>query len=98
MRIGLTSAQDFLALLVRRKWWIVAPFLALSSASAVLISFLPGVFVSEALILVQPRDVPEKFVMDLIAGSAQERLNTIEQTLRSRTNLLQILREFEDRL
>jgi polysaccharide chain length determinant protein (PEP-CTERM system associated) len=98
MRIGLTSTQDFLALLVRRKWWIAASFLALSSATALLTYFLPGIFVSEALILVQPRDVPEKFVMDLIAGSTQERLSTIEQTLRSRTNLIQILREFEDRL
>ena len=98
MRIGLSSAQDFLALLVRRKWWIIAPFLALSPAVAILTYFLPGIFVSEALILVQPRDVPEKFVMDLIAGSTQERLSTIEQTLRSRTNLVQILREFENRL
>jgi len=98
MRIGLTSPQDFLALLVRRKWWVVAPFLALSSACALLTYFLPGIFVSEALILVQPRDVPEKFVMDLIAGSTTERLNTIQQTLRSRTNLLAILREFDAQL
>jgi len=98
MRIGLSSAQDILALVVRRKWWIVAPFIALSSAAAILIHFLPGIYVSEALILVQPRDVPEKFVMDLIAGSTEERLSTIEQTLRSRTNLIQIIREFEDRL
>jgi len=98
MRIGLSSAQDVLALLVRRKWWIVAPFLALSSAAALLTYFLPAIFVSEALILFQPRDVPEKFVMDLIEGSTEERLSTIEQTLRSRTNLIQILREFEDRL
>jgi succinoglycan biosynthesis transport protein ExoP len=98
MKIGISSAQDFLALLVRRKWWIAAPFLALSSAAALLTYFLAGIFVSEALILVQPRDVPEKFVMDLIAGSTEERLSTIEQTLRSRTNLLQILREFDGRL
>src|ERR1051326_6876314 len=98
MRIGISGAQDFLALVVRRKWWIVAPFLAVSSAVGVLTFELPGIFVSEALILVQPRDVSEKFVIDLITGSTQERLHTIEQTLRSRTNLVQILREFGDRL
>jgi polysaccharide chain length determinant protein (PEP-CTERM system associated) len=98
MKIGISSAQDFLALVVRRRWWIAAPFLALSSAASLLIYFLPGIFVSEALILVQPRDVSEKFVMELIAGSTEDRLSTIEQTLRSRTNLLQILREFGDQM
>jgi polysaccharide chain length determinant protein (PEP-CTERM system associated) len=98
MKIAISNAQDFLALVVRRKWWIVAPFLALSSAASLLIYCLPGIYVSEALILVQPRDVSEKFVTELIAGSTEDRLSTIEQTLRSRTNLLQIFREFGDRL
>jgi polysaccharide chain length determinant protein (PEP-CTERM system associated) len=98
MKIGINGTQAFLALLIRRKWWIVAPFLALSSAAALLVHVLPETYVSETLILVRPRDVPEQFVMDLIAGSTQQRLTGIEQTLRSRTNLLQVLREFEDRL
>jgi succinoglycan biosynthesis transport protein ExoP len=98
MRIGLNSPQDLLALLVRRKWWVVAPFLAMSSAVFVLTLVLPATYVSETLVLVRPRDVPVQFVMDLIAGSTQQRLSTIEQTLRSRTTLVQILREFEDKL
>ncbi len=98
MRIGLSSPQDFLALIVRRKWWVIAPFIALSCAVAVLTRFLPKVYISETLILVRPREVPEDFVKDLIAGTAEERLRTIEQTILSRTNLVQILREFGDRL
>ena len=95
MRIGISTPQDFLALLVRRKWWVIFPFIGLTCASVLLASLLPSVYVSEALILVQPRDVPEDFVMDLIGGSSQQRLSTIQQTVLSRTNLLQILREFE---
>ena len=69
MRIGLNSPQDVLALLVRRKWWIVAPFVALACAFAILTYFLPQTYISETLILVRPRDVPQDFVKDLIAGT-----------------------------
>ena len=98
MKIGLTTPQDFLALVVRRRWWVIAPFIALSCAAATLIYFLPKSYVSETLILVRPRDVPKDFVKDLIAGTPEERLKTIEQTVLSRTNLVQILREFGDNL
>src|SRR5437867_9960088 len=95
---GLSSPRDFLALLVRRKWWIVAPFLTLSLASALLAYILPMMYVSESLILIQPRGVPAEFVKDLIAGSTEQRLSAIEKTVLSRTNLLQILHQFEARL
>src|SRR5258706_12316520 len=98
MRSGLTTPQDLLALLIRRRWWIIAPFLGLSCAVAILTHFLPRVFVSETLILVRPRDVPEEFVKDLIAGTDEQRLKPIQQPVLSVTNLIQILREFGERL
>jgi polysaccharide chain length determinant protein (PEP-CTERM system associated) len=87
--------QDYVALIVRRKWWILIPFLALSCAVILFTYILPKVYVSETLILIRPRDVPKDFVRDLIAGSVEQRLATIEQTVLSRTNLVQILNEFE---
>jgi len=98
MRIGLTGAQDLLALLNRRKWWIAIPFIGLVSALAVLIIVLPPMYVSETLILIRPREVPENFVMDLIAGTTEQRIKSIQQTVLSRTNLIEILREFETKL
>src|SRR2546426_12161947 len=98
MRVGLDGTKDVLELVVRRKWWVVLPFVALSCAAGVLTYILPRTFVSETLILVRPRDVPEDFVKDLTAGSPEERLKAIEQTILSRTNLIQILRELGDRL
>src|SRR5262245_60057416 len=92
-----SSPQDYLALLVRRKWWVLLPFLALSSLAILLTSALPKMFVSETLILIRPRDVPEDFVKDLIAGSTEQRLTAIQQTVLSRTNLVAILHEFEDK-
>src|SRR5262245_31810845 len=92
------SLKDSLALLVRRKWWVIFPFLALSSAAVLLTYLLPKLYVSETLILIRPRDVPADFVKDLIAGTTEQRLSSIEQTVLSRTNLVQILHEFEDKL
>jgi len=98
MKIGLTGPQDFLALLVRRKWWVIFPFIVLSCAVALLTFVLPRTYVSETLILVRPRDVPQDFVKDLIAGTAEERLKQIQETITSRTILVQIIREFGDRM
>ncbi|HTG72460.1 MAG TPA: GNVR domain-containing protein [Terriglobia bacterium] len=98
MKIGIKSLQDFMAFLVRRKWWVIAPFVALSSIVAVLTKQLPRIYVSEALVMVQPRDVPENFVMNLISSSTEQRLKAIQQTALSRSNLVSILREYGDDL
>ena len=87
-----------MAFLVRRKWWVIAPFVALSSIVAVLTKQLPRIYVSEALVMVQPRDVPENFVMNLISSSTEQRLKAIQQTALSRSNLVSILREYGDDL
>src|SRR5689334_19818995 len=96
--LNFSGPKDYLALLVRRKRWILFPFLALSSAVLFLTYILPKMYVSEALVVIRPRDVPQDFVKDLIAGSTEQRLAAIEQTVLSRTILVQILHEFEDQL
>lgn len=97
-RVKLSGMNDYLALVVRRRWWVVASFVALAAAASLLAMLFPQVYRSETMILIQPRDVPTDFVKDLLAGSTDERLNSIEQTILSRTNLLKILSEFEDRM
>jgi len=48
------------------------------------------------MLQVQQREVPTDFVKDLISGTTNQRLSSIEQTILSRTNLLKILSEFGD--
>src|SRR5215510_5686952 len=98
MKIGIKSLQDFLAFVVRRKWWVIAPFIALSCIVAILTKALPRIYVSDSLVLIRPRDVPDAFVMDLITGSTEQRLRSIQQTVLSRSNLVSILNEFGDKL
>jgi polysaccharide chain length determinant protein (PEP-CTERM system associated) len=96
--LNFSDPKDYLALLVRRKRWILFPFCALSAAVLLFTYILPQMYVSEALVVIRPRDVPEDFVKDLIAGTTEQRLAAIQQTVLSRTILVQILNEFEDRL
>ncbi|HYK87521.1 MAG TPA: hypothetical protein VE398_02035 [Acidobacteriota bacterium] len=92
------GAHDYLAVLVRRKRWFVVTFIALCALTTLLSSRLPKIYVSETMLQIQPREVPTEFVKDLIAGTTDERLSSIEQTILSRTNLLRILSQFDSEM
>ncbi len=94
----LQTVNDYLALIVRRRWWAIIPAVILSGIAILITLQFPKTYVSQTMILLQPRDVPQDFVMDLIGGDANERLNALEQTVLSRTNILKIVNEFEGQL
>jgi polysaccharide chain length determinant protein (PEP-CTERM system associated) len=96
--VSLNGPQDVVALLVRRKWWILLPFLGLSAGILLLAAILPRMYVSESLIIIRPRDVPDDFVKDLIAGTTNERLSMISERVLSDTNLKSILTQFKDQI
>lgn len=94
----LTNLNDALALLIRRRYWIIIPTLAFCGLAALFASFFPSFYISRTMILIESRDVPTDFVKDLIGDSTDKRLSTIQQTILSRTNLLKILGEFSGQL
>lgn len=94
----LNNIHDYLALIVRRRWWVIGTFVALGGIAILLTLLMPKAYTSQTMILLQPRDVPSDFVKDLIGGNTDERLSAIEQTILSRTNLLKIIDEFENRM
>lgn len=91
------APEDYLALITRRKWWVIVSFVLLGTAVGLVSLLLPNRYVSETLILVEPREVPGDVVKDFVTVSTQERLTAIQQTVLSRTNLLRIINEFKDR-
>lgn len=94
----LKNLNDYLALIVRRRWWVIATFVAFCGLTMLIALSIPQSFISQTMIVIQPRDVPTDFVRDLIGSDTDERLNAIEQTILSRTNLLKILEEFGSRM
>jgi polysaccharide chain length determinant protein (PEP-CTERM system associated) len=83
-------------MLNRRRWWILLTFLPLAFAAALVAIMLPSVYVSETLILVEPKEVPDDVVTDFVTSDTADRLVAIQETALSRTNLLRILSEFPD--
>jgi polysaccharide chain length determinant protein (PEP-CTERM system associated) len=96
--VNLNGPQDVVGLLVRRKWWIILPFIGLSAGVLMLAAILPRMYVSESLLIIRPRDVPDDFVKDLIAGTTNERLSVISERVLSDTNLKSILTQFGDQI
>ncbi len=92
------STRDYLAILVRQKWWVIIPFIAMTALFTLLASMMPRIYVSEAMIQTQQRDMPSDFVKDLVGGTNDQRLAAIEQVILSRTNLLRILSTYKDQL
>jgi polysaccharide biosynthesis transport protein len=93
-KLSFDSPLEFLALLIRRKWWAIACFVLLAASVVTVAFMLPPLYVSETLILIEPRDVPEDFVKDLVSVSTEDRLSSIQETVLSRTNLVRVLNEF----
>jgi polysaccharide biosynthesis transport protein len=94
----LKGLNDYLALLVRRRWWLVIPTVMLCGFAVLVALLFPKMYPSQTMILLQPRDVPADFVKDLVGEDTGGRLSAIEQMILSRSNLLKILSEFENQL
>jgi polysaccharide chain length determinant protein (PEP-CTERM system associated) len=86
--------QYYLGLVRRHTWHFLVPFffgwLVVWTASW----FMPSVYRSGTLILVEEPTVPQQFVMPNVAGDLQGRLNSITQQILSRTRLLHIIDQF----
>jgi polysaccharide chain length determinant protein (PEP-CTERM system associated) len=89
------TPEAILKVLRRRRWQILLPALVVSSWSAWRINRLPDRYRSEALIQVVPQGVPETFVRSTVTARAQDRLQSITQQILSRTQLEQIIRDFD---
>ena len=79
---------------LRRKWFIIIPFIAAVFISYGVYKYLPKVYKATTLILVQPQRVPEAYVRPTITETVSARLNTISQEILSRTRLEKVIQEF----
>src|ERR1700742_1429813 len=83
--------QVYLSLIRRHTWHFLVPFffgwLVVWAASW----FMPSVYRSGTLILIEQPTVPAQFVVPNVAGNLQDRLQSITQQILSRTRLLRII-------
>jgi succinoglycan biosynthesis transport protein ExoP len=81
-------------MLCRRRWWLALPAFGIWLAVWSLAWFLPAVYRSETVILVEQQKVPEQYVMPNVSADLQDRLQNMTQQILSRTRLLNIMEDF----
>lgn len=97
---SLTIRPEFMPLSLLRAVWkhrFLGAFVAIAVAAAGIgVTYrLPAVYKAEALILVDPQKIPERFVVSTVNTEAWDRLNAIRQEINSGTRLKKIIEEFD---
>jgi polysaccharide chain length determinant protein (PEP-CTERM system associated) len=83
--------RPWLDMLFRRKWWVLIPFVLTLAGGVVFVEWTPKVYKASTMILVESQRVPKDYVPSPVPDDLQQRLQTISQQVRSRTNLENII-------
>lgn len=84
---------EYLDTAIRRKWFIIIPFILSLILTTGLYWKLPKIYRSDTLILVLPQKVPQDYVKPTVTTPIQYRLKTITEEILSRTRLETIINE-----
>lgn len=87
--------EDVIEIIFRRKWFIIVSFLLSVVGTLLALKFIPPVYKSTTLILVEPQKVPEAYVRSTVTADIGDRVNTITQQVMSRTRLESVIKEFD---
>ena len=85
----------YLDMALRRKWWIVIPFLLSLLGGLTYALSADKIYEARTLILVQHQKVPKDYVRAIVSSDVENRLRTITQQVTSRTNLERIIQEYQ---
>jgi polysaccharide chain length determinant protein (PEP-CTERM system associated) len=88
------APEDILALLWKRRWWILVPFAVCTLLGLLVSRFLPNKYESDTLIQVVPQRVPESYVKSTVTARLEDRLQSLTQEIMSRTRLERVIEEF----
>ena len=90
----LARVFEYWRLMVRYKWQILIGVSASMLILTAAITRLPNEYEATTTILVDPQQVPEKYVSPAVTSDPNERLNTLTQEVLSRTRLQEIMSKF----
>lgn len=88
------NVTKYVDMALRRKWWIIIPFLLVLLGGLTYALIAPKVYEASTLILVIPQRVPQNYVRSIVTVSMEDRLRTITQQVTSRTNLERIIKQY----
>ncbi len=79
--------RDGAGVLLRHKWWIIFSVLLGSGIAFAVFRYLPKVYESSTLILVEDQKVPERYVQAATVEDIESQLSTMQQQILSRSLL-----------
>ena len=79
----------------RRRWQIILPAIIIAAAASWWTHRLPNRYRSDTLLQMVPQGVPETFIRSTVTTRGDSRLRSITQQILSRTQLEQIIRDFD---
>jgi len=88
------SIERLLEAAVRRRWCVLLPAAVIALGTALVSFLLPNRYESEAAILVESQQVPERYVTANTTTDMREVLLVMTDAILSRTQLLKIINEF----
>jgi polysaccharide chain length determinant protein (PEP-CTERM system associated) len=88
------SSELALDMLRRRLWLAITLFSVVVTAVVSLTVFLPNIYTTTALILVEGQQIPQDYVRSTVTMGLERRLQTINQEILSRSKLEQLAEQF----
>lgn len=76
---------------LRRKWLVIATFVAGTIATVLAAVLIPPVYQSAATILIEQQEIPQDFVRSTITSFADQRIQIISQRVMTSQNLIGII-------
>ncbi|MDJ0803915.1 MAG: GNVR domain-containing protein [Desulfobacterales bacterium] len=93
-QIDFTSPATIWEIISRRRWFIIVSMTVAIVVGSYLAIVMPKLYFTQTVILVEPQRVPEKYVKSLVTDDINSRIQTIAQQILSRTNLENIITQF----
>jgi polysaccharide chain length determinant protein (PEP-CTERM system associated) len=87
--------SEYLKILQRRKWLIILPVIAITTAVAWVVIKLPDVYESTTLIVVKPSTLPSSVVPTVTEENLTRQLANISQVVTSRSSLEPLIEKYE---
>lgn len=87
--------SEYLKIIRRRKWLIILPIIAVTSAVSWVVYRLPNVYESVTLIVVKPSTLPSGVVPAITEDSLTRQLTGIAQVVTSRSSLEPLVNQYE---
>lgn len=87
--------SEYLKILRRRKWLLILPVIAVTTAVGYVVYRLPNVYESETLIVVRPSNLPTSVVTGVSEDSMTRQLTSINQVVTSRSSLEPLVEKYD---